>query len=109
MSIPNVIQKSVLACVKARKEINYHQRSRVETHMFRDKTILGDRLTARREWSQTTEVNIRLDILNRMTELGRPILNGRSHFRNHNEHAWPKPKFVAARGILQYLNFAIPS
>ena len=40
--------------------------------MFRDKTILGDRLTARREWSQATEVNIRLDILNRMTELGRP-------------------------------------
>ncbi len=55
-----------------KKEINYHRRSRVETHMFRDKTILGDRLTARREWSQITEVNIRLDILNRMAELGRP-------------------------------------
>jgi hypothetical protein len=39
--------------------------------MFRDKTILGDRLTARREWSQTTEVNIRLDILNRMTGIGK--------------------------------------
>lgn len=55
-----------------KKEIEYHRRSRVETHIFRDKTILGDRLTARREWSQATEVNIRLDILNRMTELGRP-------------------------------------
>jgi hypothetical protein len=55
-----------------KKEINYHRRSRVETHMFRDKTILGNRLTIRREWSQTTEVNIRLDILNRMTELGKP-------------------------------------
>jgi hypothetical protein len=29
--------------------------------MFRDKTILGDRLTARREWSQTPEVDIRLE------------------------------------------------
>jgi hypothetical protein len=55
-----------------KEEMKYHRRSRVETHMFRDKTILGDRLTTRREWSQATEVNIRLDVLNRMTELGRP-------------------------------------
>ena len=55
-----------------KKEIGYHRRSRVETHMFRHKTGLGDRLAARREWSQATEVNIRLDVLNRMTELGRP-------------------------------------
>lgn len=55
-----------------KKEVNYHRRSRVEAHMFRDKTILGDRLISRREWSQATEVNIRLDVLNRMTELGRP-------------------------------------
>jgi hypothetical protein len=36
------------------------------------KTVLGERLTARREWTQATEVSIKLDALNRMTELGMP-------------------------------------
>ena len=55
-----------------KQEIGYHRRSRVETLMFRYKTILGDRLMARRETTQKTEVVIKLDVLNRMTELGRP-------------------------------------
>jgi hypothetical protein len=55
-----------------KKEIGYHRRSRVETAMFRYKTILGDRLTARRERTQATEVAVKLDVLNRMTELGSP-------------------------------------
>jgi DDE family transposase len=55
-----------------KREIGYHRRSRVETCMFRYKTILGDRFVARRDWSQTTEVAIKLDLLNRMTELGMP-------------------------------------
>ena len=55
-----------------KQEIGYHRRSRVETLMFRYKTMLGDRLMARREWTQATEVAIKLDALNRMTELGRP-------------------------------------
>lgn len=55
-----------------KQEIGYHRRSRVETHMFREKTILGERLSARRNWSQFTEVKIRAEVLNRMTELGRP-------------------------------------
>ena len=55
-----------------KKEIGYHRRSRVETLMFRYKTILGDRLATRRKWSQATEVAIKLDVLNRMTELGMP-------------------------------------
>jgi hypothetical protein len=50
----------------------YHRRSRVETLMFRYKTIVGDRLVSRREWTQATEVAIKLDALNRMTELGMP-------------------------------------
>jgi hypothetical protein len=58
------------ACWK--QEIGYHRRSRVETLMFRYKTITGDRLTARRESTQATEVAIKLDVLNRMTELGMP-------------------------------------
>lgn len=55
-----------------KQEVGYHRRSRVETLMFRHKTILGDRLTARREWTQATEVSIKLDVLNRMAELGMP-------------------------------------
>lgn len=55
-----------------KQEIGYHRRSRVETLMFRYKTILGDRLTARREKTQSTEVAVKLDVLNRMVELGMP-------------------------------------
>ena len=55
-----------------KKEAGYHWRSRVDTHMFRHKMILGDRLASRRDWSQTTEIRVGLDRLNRMTELGRP-------------------------------------
>jgi Transposase DDE domain len=55
-----------------KQEVGYHRRSRVETLMFRYKTVLGDRLTARRERTQATEVSIKLDVLNRMVELGMP-------------------------------------
>ena len=55
-----------------KQEIGYHRRSQVETFMFRYKTILGERLAARKQWTQATEVAIKLDVLNRMTELGMP-------------------------------------
>lgn len=55
-----------------KQEIGYHRRSRVEAFMFRFKTILGDRLAARKKCTQATEVTIKLDVLNRMTELGMP-------------------------------------
>lgn len=55
-----------------KKEVEYHRRSRVETLMFRFKTIFGDRLSARKDWTQATEISLKLDVLNRMTELGRP-------------------------------------
>jgi Transposase DDE domain len=55
-----------------KQEIGYHRRSRVETLMYRYKTVLGDRLTARKDRTQATEVAIKLDVLNRMTELGMP-------------------------------------
>lgn len=55
-----------------KKEVGYHRRSLVETGMFRYKTILGDRLSARKEKTQSAEVRIKLDVLNRMTELGMP-------------------------------------
>lgn len=55
-----------------KRELGYHRRSRVETLMFRFKTILGDKLASRKEWAQITEVAIKLDALNRMIELGMP-------------------------------------
>jgi len=55
-----------------KQEIGYHRRSRVETFMFRFKTILGDRLASRKKENQATEVSIKLDVLNRMIELGMP-------------------------------------
>lgn len=55
-----------------KKEIGYHRRSLAETFMFRYKTIVGDRLSARRQQTQITEVKIKLDVINRMTELGMP-------------------------------------
>lgn len=55
-----------------KQEIGYHRRSRVEALIFRYKTMLGDRLSARREQTQATEVWIKLNVLNRMTELGMP-------------------------------------
>lgn len=55
-----------------KQEVGYHKRSVVETHMFRHKTILGDRLSARKGWSQAAEVTIKCHVLNRMTALGMP-------------------------------------
>jgi hypothetical protein len=40
--------------------------------MFRYKTVLGDRLTARKEQTQATEVAIKLHVINRMKALGMP-------------------------------------
>ena len=55
-----------------KKEVNYHRRSLVETFVYRYKTILGDRLASRKQWTQATEVSIKIDVLNRMIELGMP-------------------------------------
>ena len=58
--------------LSGKKKSGYHRRSLVETLMFRYKTVLGELLSARREQTQITEVAIKLDVLNRMTEFGRP-------------------------------------
>jgi hypothetical protein len=57
---------------KWKQEVGYHERSLIETHMFRHKTILGDRLMARKKTTQATELAVKCDVLNRMTELGMP-------------------------------------
>jgi hypothetical protein len=50
----------------------YNRRSLVETAMFRYKTIIGRRLSARTLPNQRTEAKIGCNVLNRMTGLGRP-------------------------------------
>lgn len=57
---------------KWKKNIGYHIRSLAETIMFRFKTILGDKLNARKFENQITEFLISVSILNRMTALGMP-------------------------------------
>jgi len=55
-----------------KQEVNYHRRSRVETFMFRLKTLMGDRLVSRKKQTQVTESIIKVHVLNRMLELGMP-------------------------------------
>jgi hypothetical protein len=53
-------------------KMGYHKRSLAETGMFRLKTLLGDRLSARCLENQRAELNIRCYIINKMTALGMP-------------------------------------
>ena len=55
-----------------KKEAGYHRQARVENAFFRYKSIIGGRLRARHPMAQETEAAIACNILNRMTELGRP-------------------------------------
>jgi hypothetical protein len=55
-----------------KKEMGYHRQARVENSFFRYKTILGSRLRARGPHAQAVEARLACNILNRMTELGRP-------------------------------------
>lgn len=55
------------------KSTGYNQRSRIETQMGRWKTVIGPKLQARTLDNQKTEARIGVRVLNRMTELGRPI------------------------------------
>ena len=56
-----------------KKTSGYHRQSRVENTFFRYKSIIGDGLRARRPAGQGSEVVLGCEILNRMTELGRPV------------------------------------
>jgi hypothetical protein len=55
-----------------KKSSGYNQRSRIETQIGRWKAVIGPKLKARRFENQKTEAKIGVQILNRMTELGRP-------------------------------------
>lgn len=53
-------------------ESGYHRRSLAENGFFRYKTIFGDRVPARTEGNQRTQLLLRCKILNRFTLLGMP-------------------------------------
>jgi len=55
-----------------KKETGYHQQARVENAFFRYKSIIGGGLRARSPGGRATEVVIACNVLNQMTELGRP-------------------------------------
>ena len=50
----------------------YHRQARVENAFFRYKSIIGDGLRARSTAGQESEAVLGCEILNRMTDLGRP-------------------------------------
>jgi len=51
----------------------YNQRSRIEAQMSRWKTVIGQKIKTRRFENQQTEAKTGVAILNKMTELGRPV------------------------------------
>jgi len=55
-----------------KKESGYHRQGTVENAFFRYKSIIGDRLRARHSKAQEAEALLACNILNRVTELGRP-------------------------------------
>lgn len=58
---------------KWKRKSGYHQRSKVETTMFRYKITFGSRLQSREFNRQQVEAKICCKILNKMMDLGKPI------------------------------------
>ena len=55
-----------------KKEVGYHRQARVENAFFRYKSIIGGSLRAHSPGGRVTEAVIACNVLNQMTELGRP-------------------------------------
>ncbi len=55
-----------------KKTSRYHQQARVENAFFRYKTIIGDGLRARTPGGRAVEALLACNILNAMTDMGRP-------------------------------------
>ncbi len=59
-----------------KKACGYHRQARVENAFFRYKSIIGNGLRARSPAGQRTEAVLACNILNQMTELGKPVSYG---------------------------------
>ena len=55
-----------------KKKAGYHQQARVENAFFRYKSIIGGGLRARSPGGRVTEARLACNVLNQMTDLGRP-------------------------------------
>ncbi len=55
-----------------KKASGYHRQARAENAFFRCKSIIGEALRARASGGQVVEASLACNVLNRMTELGRP-------------------------------------
>ena len=55
------------------KASGYNRRSKVEGAIGRYKRVIGSALRSREDAVRVCEVNIAVKVLNRMTELGRPV------------------------------------
>lgn len=55
-----------------KKATGYHQRSLVETHMYRFKNAFSDKLQSRLFENQAAEIFLKTKLLNRMTAIGMP-------------------------------------
>ncbi len=55
-----------------KKTSRYHQQARVENAFFRYKSIIGDGLRARTPGGRTVEAVVACNVLNAMTDMGRP-------------------------------------
>lgn len=58
---------------QSKEEVDYHQRSLAETAMYRFKRLCGGKLFSRKESSQQREALIKVNIINKMTQLGVPL------------------------------------
>ena len=56
-----------------KKQAGYHRRSLSETTFFRWKTILGERMYARKFHNQTTEAAVKSAVLNRFIQIAKPV------------------------------------
>lgn len=75
---PKPRDMAIMGCAEmGRKEwkesVGYHQRSKVETFMYRFKQTFGDKLKARKIANQATEARIACKALNKMAAAGMPI------------------------------------
>jgi hypothetical protein len=67
-----IVPSSDAATSPWRKESGYHRQARVENAFFRYKLIIGESLRARSPAGQATESVLACNILNQMTQRGRP-------------------------------------
>ena len=65
-------QRHAMGRRRWKKASGYHQQARVENTFFRYKSIFGGALRARNPGGQAAEALVACNVLNRLTDLGRP-------------------------------------